>query len=662
MRITAVVFKEGHDYLAGRVRLLADGAARSGDRAPRQRRPDLPSESETEPETQSETEPETQSETESETESETATVADLPESVAELIALGNDEWESTVVPQRVGPHWFVVEAWTDRYATWAHKVRAKLEAGLGIGVEILEGRQLLQPAAADPAVAAALRTLDDRTLHEAFRVRDALDAAVAAALRGHEGADDLTVSSPQPLWVDRELALFGAWYELFPRSFGGLKATAARAVEVAAMGFDVLYLPPIHPIGRTDRKGPNNTLLADDDDPGSPWAIGSSDGGHTAIHPDLGTIEDFSHLVAEVRATGMEVALDYALQCSPDHPWVTEHPEWFHRRPDGSIAHAENPPKVYQDIVPINFWPASESDRIALWEACREIMRYWISQGVAVFRVDNPHTKPIAFWEWLISSIQAEHPEVILLSEAFTRPKVMARLAEAGFTQSYTYFTWRTSQHGPEGLWAYLVELAHGPVADYMRPNFWPNTPDILSGPLRFGRPAAFALRLVLAATLSPSYGVYSGYELYENIPASDENEEYLNSEKYEIKCRDYTRPGTLAPMMTALNDIRRRHPALHRLRSIRFHPTSNPAVIAYSKVSDDRSDVVLTVVNLDPDWTQEATLQLDLAGLGLPDDRPYVAFDELSGERYHWLGGSPYVRLDPADRVAHLLDLRAAR
>jgi starch synthase (maltosyl-transferring) len=632
VRVTAVVFKEGHDRLDGRVRLVA-----RGQKQPQQHQPQSANKSEARD----------QSET---------------QEIAELIPLGNDEWESTVVPRKIGPHWFVVEAWTDRYATWAHKVTAKLDAGQGIAVEILEGRELLRRGVFDPAVAAALRALDDPDLDEAFRVGPALGAGVATALRGPEGADDLTVSAPQPLWVDRELALFGAWYELFPRSFGGLKATAARAAEVAAMGFDVLYLPPIHPIGQTDRKGPNNTLIAGDDDPGSPWAIGSRDGGHTAIHPDLGTLEDFHHLVAEVRAHGMELALDYALQCSPDHPWVTDHPEWFHRRPDGTIAHAENPPKVYQDIVPINFWPATEPDRIALWEACREIMRYWIAQGVAVFRVDNPHTKPIEFWEWLISSIQEEHPDVILLSEAFTRPRIMARLAEAGFTQSYTYFTWRIYQHGPEGLWAYVDELAHGPLADYMRPNFWPNTPDILSGPLRLGPPSAFALRLVLAATLSPSYGVYSGYELYENLPASDQNEEYLHSEKYEIKDRDYSRPDSLAPLMVALNDIRRRHPALHRLRSIRFHPTNNPAIIAYSKMSDDRSDAVLMVVNLDPDWTQEATLQLDLTGMGLPDDRPYPIFDELSGEHYHWRGRTPYVRLDPAYRVAHVFDLSEAR
>jgi starch synthase (maltosyl-transferring) len=504
----------------------------------------------------------------------------------------------------------------------------------------------------------ALDALTDNTLPPAARVRAALAPDLMSALWGPEGGSDGTASESQLLWVDRERALFGAWYELFPRSFGGLKGTARRVPELARLGFDILYLPPIHPIGRTARKGPNNTLAASDDDPGSPWAIGSSEGGHTAIHPELGSIEDFSYLVSEVRAHGMELALDYALQCSPDHPWVRDHPEWFHHRPDGTIAYAENPPKVYQDIVPINFWPAAEADRVALWNACKDILDYWIAHGVAFFRVDNPHTKPIAFWEWLIAAIQEKHPGVLFLSEAFTRPHVMARLAESGFTQSYTYFTWRIEQHGPEGLWAYLEELAHGPVADYMRPNFWPNTPDILSGPLRFGPPAAFALRLVLAATMSPSYGVYSGYELYENVPASESNEEYLNSEKYEIKDRDYSRPDSLAPLMMSLNHIRRRHPALQRLRSIRFHPTTNPAIIAYSKLSDDGTDAVLTVVNLDAHWAQDALLRLDLAAVRLPSDRPYRVADELSGERYEWQGPTPYVRLDPTHRVAHILDL----
>jgi starch synthase (maltosyl-transferring) len=607
--VRAVVFKDGHDQLTGRVVLLSRGRKK-------------------------------------------------PASTGILSPLGNDAWEATLVADRMGPHRIVVEAWTDRHATWAHKVRAKLSAGQSIEVEIAEGVLLLRAGSAEPAVMTALDALTDATIPVAARVGPALAPDVVAALWSPEGASDLTASEPQPLWVDRERALFGAWYELFPRSFGGLKGTARRVPELARLGFDVLYLPPIHPIGRTARKGRNNTLTPSDDDPGSPWAIGSDEGGHTAIHPELGTIEDFSHLVAELRAHGMELALDYALQCSPDHPWVRDHPEWFHHRPDGSIAYAENPPKVYQDIVPINFWPASEADRVALWNACKEILDYWINHGVAVFRVDNPHTKPIAFWEWLIASIQERHPEVLFLSEAFTRPRVMARLAEAGFSQSYTYFTWRTEQHGPDGLWAYLEELAHGPVADYMRPNFWPNTPDILSGPLRFGPPAAFALRLVLAATMSPSYGVYSGYELYENVPASEVNEEYLNSEKYEIKDRDYGRPDSLAPLMLALNQVRRRHPALQRLRSIRFHSTTNPAVIAYSKLSDDGADAVLAVVNLDPHWVQDALVHLDLVEVGVPSDRPYLVVDELSGERYEWQGWTPYVRLDPTYRVAHILDL----
>jgi starch synthase (maltosyl-transferring) len=426
-----------------------------------------------------------------------------------------------------------------------------------------------------------------------------------------------------------------------------------RVPELASMGFDVLYLPPIHPIGVTARKGRNNSLDAQPDDPGSPWAIGNEDGGHTAISPDLGTLEDFHALVEEVTVHGMEIALDYALQCSPDHPWVHEHPEWFHHRPDGTIACAENPPKVYQDIYPLNFWPPTEKARRDMWEACKGILDYWIRQGVRVFRVDNPHTKPIAFWEWVIAEIQKDHADVIFLAEAFTRPKVMARLAEAGFSQSYTYFTWRTTQHGPEGLWAYLDELAHGPVADYMRPNFWPNTPDILSGPLRYGPPSAFALRFVLAATMSPSYGLYSGYELFENLPASETNEEYLNSEKYELKHRDFDRPGTLAPLMTAVNQIRRRHPALQRLRSIRFHSSTNPEIIAYSKESDDGRDTVLTVVNLDPYNTQEASLDL-----GDRVARTGAVRDELTGEVFRWPDGHPYVRLVPADRVAHIFDM----
>jgi starch synthase (maltosyl-transferring) len=535
-----------------------------------------------------------------------------------LHELGNDRWEAVIEPTTLGLHEFVVEAWTDRYATWKHKVTAKQAAGQDVTVDLLEGEGL------DP---------DDPP------------------------GDDLTASERLPLWVDRERALFGAWYELFPRSHGGLAGTRDHLAYIARLGFDVVYLPPIHPIGRSHRKGPNNTLTAGPDDPGSPWAIGSEEGGHTAVHPDLGTFTDFEALVARAHDLGMEIALDYALQCSPDHPWVKEHPEWFRRQPDGSIAYAENPPKKYQDIVPINFWPDEERDRTALWDACKEIVDFWIGKGVRIFRVDNPHTKPTAFWAWLIPAVQKQHPEVLFLAEAFTRPKVMAKLAEVGFSQSYTYFTWRTAKWE---LQHYLEELAHGPTADYMRPNFWPNTPDILSGPLRNGPPAAFRQRLILAATMTPSYGIYSGYELCENEPMADTNEEYLRSEKYELKRRDFDSPRSLAPLIEQLNDIRRRHPALQRLRTVRFHQSTNDQVLAYSKHTEDRSDVVLVVANIDPLHAHETTLGLDLGVLGLAWDQPYEVYDELSGQAFRWQGADPYVRLDP-HQAAHVFHVRVS-
>ncbi len=584
--------------------------------------------------------------------------------VAPMRELGNDRWEAVVEPSTLGAHEFVVESWTDLYATWRHKATTKLAAGHDIGVELEEGARLFEArvaTAARPdrgrygAVAAALR---DGSTPVAQRMAPALAHEAADLVAGPAGSSDLTASGPHPLRVDRERALVAAWYELFPRSHGGLRGAAARLPAVAEMGFDIVYIPPVHPIGRQFRRGPNNVAVAGPDDVGSPWAIGGPEGGHTAIHPDLGTFDDFAALVSAAEELGMEIALDYALQCSPDHPWVTEHPGWFNHRPDGTIAYAENPPKKYQDIYPINFWPADEADRKALWEACREIVTFWIGKGVRVFRVDNPHTKPIAFWEWMIPAVQAAYPDVVFLAEAFTRPKVMAKLAEVGFTQGYTYFTWRT---GRIELEEYLVELAKGPTADYMRPNFWPNTPDILAGPLRNGPPAAFRQRLVLAATMTPSYGIYSGYELCENQPASASNEEYLHSEKYELKDRDYADPASLAPLITLLNGARRRHPALQRLRNITFHGADNPDVIVYSKHTDDRADIVLTVVNLDPHVTAVATLDLDLAVLGIPWDQPYEAFDELSFQTFTWQGRHPYVRLDPFE-AAHVLHLRTHR
>jgi starch synthase (maltosyl-transferring) len=590
-----------------------------------------------------------------------------PDGTAQAVSLthlGNDDWLGHCWPGQTGLHRFSVEAWTDRHATWIHKVEAKLAAGQQVDVEIAEGVLLIEDrlaAGGDSAVLLpALAVLKDVALPAEQRLAAVTTPAVKAALAGPKGSHDWTKAALAPLWVDRPRALVGAWYELFPRSYGGLRGTADRVPAIGAMGFDVLYLPPIHPIGQSYRKGRNNTLEAGEDDPGSPWAIGNEQGGHTAIDPALGTFADFSALIDTLTAFGMEVALDYALQCSPDHPWVREHPEWFHHRPDGSIAYAENPPKKYQDIYPINFWPEEEADRAALWQACKEILDFWIQRGVSIFRVDNPHTKPIAFWEWLIPAVQSERPDVLFLAEAFTRPRMMGKLAEVGFSQSYTYFTWRTEQYGAEGLRAYLEELA-GDKADFMRPSFWPNTPDILSGPLRNGPPAAFAQRLVLAATMSPCWGMYSGYELYENEPAASTNEEYLYSEKYEIKHRNFNQPGSLVPLIAKVNDIRRRHPALQRLRSIRFHESGNPMIIAYSKVSDHGDDVVLTVVSLDPYNMQETSLGLDLAALGLPWDLPFTAYDELSGETYRWVGPNPYVKLEPWARVAHILHLPGA-
>ena len=586
--------------------------------------------------------------------------------------VGNDRWEAVIEPTTLGPHELVVEAWTDLYASWRHKITTKLDAGQDVAVELEEGALLLEsrlrrvPAEERQRLRAAIAALREAAASapqaetEMRGIREslapALEPAVADLMAGPGRAKDLTRSRPSPLWVDRERALVGAWYEVFPRSEGGLAGAARRLPAIAEMGFDIVYLPPVHPIGRTFRKGRGNTLVAGADDPGSPWAIGGPEGGHTALNADLGTFEDFDRLVAQAGELGMEVALDYALQCSPDHPWVKEHPEWFHHRPDGSIAYAENPPKKYQDIYPVNFWPDRDADRQALWEECHRILEFWIGHGIRFFRVDNPHTKPMAFWEWLIPTVQQAHPEVLFLAEAFTRPKVMAKLAEVGFSQGYTYFTWRNTAWE---LTEYLTELTTGPVADYMRPNFWPNTPDILSGPLRGGSAAAFRMRLLLAATLVPAYGIYSGYELCENEPESYANEEYRNSEKYEIKRRDWSRPGSLAPWITHLNHVRRRHPAFSRLRNLRFQHSDNPAMLAYAKVSDDGSDVVLVAVNLDPDRVQETTLGLDLGALGLTADQPFEARDEMTGQTFTWQGAHPYVRLDPATEPGHVLHLR---
>jgi len=459
--------------------------------------------------------------------------------------------------------------------------------------------------------------------------------------------------------VERLRARYGAWYELFPRSYTpdpARSATFAEAAErlgaVAAMGFDVLYLPPIHPIGRTHRKGRNNALSAAAGDPGSPWAIGGPEGGHTAIEPGLGTLEDFDAFRRRAEALGLELALDLAYQCSPDHPWVGQHPEWFRRRPDGSIKYAENPPKKYQDIYPINFettaWPA-------LWDALLEVILFWVDRGVRIFRVDNPHTKSFRFWEWAIGEVQTLYPDVIFLAEAFTRPKVMRHLAKLGFTQSYTYFTWRNARAELE---EYFTELTTTEMREYFRPNLFANTPDILHEYLQTGGRAAFQVRLVLAATLGANYGLYSGFELAERTPVRPGAEEYLDSEKYQINPRDWGRPDSLAPLVTLVNQIRRDNAALQANETLRFHHTDNPQLIAYSKTADSPANRLLVVVNLDPARVQHGFVHVDAAALGVPS-AGYTALDLLTGDRYLWRDGANYVRLDPAARVpAHIFTL----
>jgi starch synthase (maltosyl-transferring) len=573
-----------------------------------------------------------------------------------------NRWVGTLTASAIGPHELVVDAWTDRYATWRHEIEVKAAAGQDVELELEEGARILDELAGKVKGTPAKKRL--RSAAEgARRTSCALDTRLEAACAPElaeltAGVPDARASSSpvQPLWIDRERAGMAAWYELFPRSFGGLKGAIEHLSYVAELGFDVVYLPPIHPIGTTHRKGRGNSLVAGPDDPGSPWAIGAAEGGHDAIHPDLGTIEDFDAFVDAAEELGLEVALDYALQCSPDHPWVRDHPEWFQQRPDGSIKYAENPPKKYQDIHPISFWPADEADRVALWEACRDVLEHWIAHGIRTFRVDNPHTKPIAFWEWVIGDVQSRQADVVFLAEAFTAPAMMAKLAEVGFTQSYTYFTWR---HEAWELREYVTELTTPPLVDHMRPSFWPNTPDILDDHLRHAPPSAFALRFVLASTLVPLYGIYSGYELIENEPADETTTEYRHSEKYEIKSRDYEQQPSIAPLIRTVNEIRRRHPGVWSLRDVRFHHSDNEQLLVYSRGHAD-DDLLLVVVNLDAHNPQDTWVRLDLGAVGLPQGA-YQLHDELTGERYEWEGEAGWVRLDPTTgQVAHLFHVTA--
>ncbi len=534
-----------------------------------------------------------------------------------LEAVAPDRFEGQFEVTACGRWEFGVTAWSDHVATWRDELRRKVEAGqTDLAGELVEGAELL-----------GLEELD-------------LETALAAT--GHDRREEVK-SDRLAVEVDREVARFGAWYELFPRSFGGFAGVEQALPELAGLGFDVVYFPPIHPIGRTGRKGRNNTLDAGPDDPGSPWAIGAAEGGHDAIDPGLGTIADFDRLVARAQELGLEIALDFAIQCSPDHPWLKEHPEWFRWRPDGSIAYAENPPKRYQDIVNVNW---DTEDREGLWHALRDVVLHWISHGIRIFRVDNPHTKPLPFWEWLIAELRADHPDVVFLAEAFTRPATMRALAKLGFNQSYTYFTWKNTK---AELTEYVLELA-GPMSEYYRPNFFANTPDILHEYLQKGGRPAFEARLVLAATLSPSYGIYSGFERIENVAVAKGSEEYLDSEKYELK--EGRVEGPLLPLARRLNEIRRSNRSLQALSNITFLDTANESLIAYAKRSD--SDALIVCVNLDPFAAAEG-LAIIPDWLGIP--AAFSAQDLLTGSTFAWKVGPNYLRLDAGK--AHILQVR---
>jgi starch synthase (maltosyl-transferring) len=617
------------------------------------------------------------------------------------VAAFSDRYACEVTVTATGLWRFEVEAWADPVAQWRHDAAIKVPLGQDVELTLADGALLFERAAAGirarrsadvaqrqraaaarAALEALAATLQDPSVPALDRLAAATREEVTAILAAFPLRRLLSRSGGYRVIVHRQRALYGSWYEFFPRSEGavtgqgpgrpaksGTLADAARRLDaIARMGFDVVYLPPVHPIGTTARKGQNNSLNAAPGDPGSPWAIGSPAGGHDAIHPDLGTLEDFDKLVSHAAGLGLEIALDLALNASPDHPWVTEHPEWFTRRADGTIAYSENPPKKYQDIYPLNF----DNDPEGIYAEVLRVVRHWMSHGIRIFRVDNPHTKPVSFWERLLAEVAATDPDVIFLSEAFTRPAMMHTLAKIGFHQSYTYFTWRNSAWE---LGEYLRELS-GPAAPYLRPNFFVNTQDILTEYLQHGGPPAFRVRAVLAATLSPSWGVYSGFELCESAPLIPGSEEYLDSEKYQYRPRDWAHASEIpppqqdiSPFITRLNLLRKAHPCLHWLRNLRFHHCDNPEILCFSKSiaarggQDDSTDrdTVLVVVNIDPHHPREATVWLDVPALGFNADTELLVTDELSGESYRW-GQANYVRLDPATAPAHIFTVTSAQ
>jgi len=583
----------------------------------------------------------------------------------QMQAQPNDVWNGEFTPPTPGRYRYTVVAWVDGFETWRSELtRREDRADITVALEV--GSRLIEEAGArasgsDKIIledwAAQLRGADGE---DAARKALALDPA-RAAIAGRYADRSLATMQSLDLIVDRERAQFSSWYEMFPRSaaaepkrHGTFRDVEARLPYVAQMGFDVLYFPPIHPIGRVNRKGRNNSLKADPDDVGSPWAIGSAEGGHKAILHELGTLADFRNLVSAAQELGIEIALDIAFQCAPDHPYVSQHPDWFRRRPDGSVQYAENPPKRYQDIYPFDF---ETRDWRALWNELKSVVAFWIEQGVKILRVDNPHTKSFAFWEWLIGEIKRDHPDVIFLAEAFTRPKVMHRLAKLGFSQSYTYFTWRDSKYD---LTQYFTELAHGPGRHYFRPNVWPNTPDILPETLQTGLRAMYAVRLVLAATLAANFGVYGpAFELMESKPREQGSEEYLDSEKYQLRHWALDRPDSLSSLIARMNRIRRENSALKSNESLSFCRLDNDQLIAYVKTDAASGNVILTVVNLDPHAAQSGWVDLDIEELNFPADKPYQVHDLLSDQRYIWRGRRNYVLLDPQRAPAHVFRLR---
>jgi len=583
-----------------------------------------------------------------------------------MVFVDNDRWRGVCTLYDEAIHEYTVEAWTDTFRSWQQEFAKKFEAGISdLQSEALAGAAIVEAAAGrarDRADSARLREFAEQIGHGANSeiYSMARSGELEALMATYPDRADATQYEPAPrVVVDRTAALFGAWYEFFPRSAEGrgkrgstLRDCLPRVDDARGMGFDVIYFPPIHPIGHTKRKGRNNAITSEPGDPGVPWAIGSEAGGHKAIEPSLGTLEDFDWLQKEVRKRGMEIALDFAINCSPDHPYVKEHPDWFYKRPDGTIKYAENPPKKYEDIYPLNF--RCENWR-ELWAEMMSVVLFWAEHGVRIFRVDNPHTKPVAFWEYLIGGVREKYPDAIFLSEAFTRPKMMKALARAGFNQSYTYFTWRNSK---QELMEYFTELTQTEMSEYFRPNLWPNTPDILPFLLQEGGRPAFMIRVLMAATLSPLYGIYSGYELCES-KALPGREEYLDSEKYQFKERDWNAPGNIKQWITRINKIRKENRALQMYTNLRFYRADNDAILCYGKMTPARDNIILVVVNLDPFRKQNSFVHVPIEEFGQMESNEYQVHDLLSDARYIWRGGQNYVELDPEIQPAHVFLVR---